>query len=353
MYSVKDVDGKGFGCIANQKIKRGTLIEKEEPALELTEGITITNNLLDAKVRTIQILINNFNKMDKKSQEEYLKLDRQRSHPRPLEACIRKTCSEIYLGDIDIETAVQVYQICATNTFDNAVFLKMSRFNHSCAANAEHFWNKKENVREIRSISNIAEGEEITIRYIGTEVLDTNERRKKLAYYLFHCKCPACNISDEEMIEETKQVKRMSELDDKLDTLYEFEEGFKCLKEICKIEEGLECLKEMYKIAKHLKTLKISTLLAKFVGPGYDAACEGYYGVAALENKKKKFYDNIQNFASVGLQLSTMLYGKENAITMDWQSKKEDPLKHCKKIQEHCERMQMQLQHEFFASLKL
>ena len=210
----------------------------------------------------------------------------------------------------------------------------MSRFNHSCAANAEHFWNKKENVREIRSISNIAEGEEITIRYIGTGFLDTNQRRNLLEYrYLFNCKCPACSISYEEMIEETKQVKRMSELDDKLDTLYEFEGGFKCLKEICKIEEGLECLKEMYKIAKHLKTWKISTILAEIVGPGYDAACEGYYGVAALENKRQKFYDDIQNFASVGLQLSTMLYGKENAITMDWQSKKEDPLKHWKKIE--------------------
>ena len=196
----------------------------------------------------------------------------------------------------------------------------MSRFNHSCAANAEYFWNEKDNVQEIRSISNIAEGDEITIRYIGTEFLDTNERRKKLAYYLFNCKCPACNISDEEMIEETKQVKKMRELDNKLDTTYEFGN----------IEEGLECLKEMYKIAKHLKTWKISTILAEIVEPGYNAACEGYYGVAALENKKQKFYDNIQNFASDGLQLSTMLYGKENAITMDWQSKKEDPLKHWK-----------------------
>ena len=116
---------------------------------------------------------------------------------------------------------MQVYQICATNTFDNAVFLKMSRFNHSCAANAEHFWNQKENVREIRSISNIAEGEEITIRYIGTGFLDTNERRNRLEFrYLFNCKCPACSISYEEMIEETKQVKRVSELDDKLDTHY-------------------------------------------------------------------------------------------------------------------------------------
>ena len=62
------------------------------------------------------------------------------------------------LGDIDAETSVQVYEIFDTNTFHNGVFLKMSRFNHSCIANAEYFWNAKENVREIRSISNIASG---------------------------------------------------------------------------------------------------------------------------------------------------------------------------------------------------
>ena len=38
MYSVRNVDGKGLGCIANQKIKRGTLIEKEEPAIKVPPG---------------------------------------------------------------------------------------------------------------------------------------------------------------------------------------------------------------------------------------------------------------------------------------------------------------------------
>ena len=34
MYSVRNVNGKGLGCIANSRIKRGTLIEKEAPVLE-------------------------------------------------------------------------------------------------------------------------------------------------------------------------------------------------------------------------------------------------------------------------------------------------------------------------------
>ena len=55
--------------------------------------------------------------------------------------------------------------------------------------------------------------------------------------------------------------------------------------------------------------------------------------VAALANlpeilsEKKRFYVDIQNFATVGLKLSTMLYGKENAETMDWLSRKADPIR--------------------------
>ena len=39
-----------------------------------------------------------------------------------------------------------------------------------------------------------------------------------------------------------------------------------------------------------------------------------------------KFYVDAQNFASVGLKLSLMLYGRENAETMDWLSRKTDPI---------------------------
>ena len=88
----------------------------------------------------------------------------------------------------------------------------------------------------------------------------------------------------------------------------------------------------MYKIAKKLKILRIGWILKDIVEPGFDASCQGFYNmnkVAALTNlpEKKKFYVDIQNFASVGMKLSLMLYGKENEETMDWQSRKTDPIK--------------------------
>ena len=88
----------------------------------------------------------------------------------------------------------------------------------------------------------------------------------------------------------------------------------------------------MYQIAKKLKTLRIKRILDNIVEPGFDASCQGFYNmniVAALANlpEKRMFYVDVQNFATVGLKLSTMLHGKENAETLDWLSRKSDPIK--------------------------
>ena len=216
MYSVRNVDRKGMGCIANHKIKRGTLIEKEEPVLKMPPGLK--EKMLNNYVGFAQIVIDKFNKMEKNCKEGYLKLcnklnmldpnlpnidEIQKEIPK-WNVTLLRDFSVLNLGDIDVETAVEVSQIFDTNAFHNGMFLKMSRFNHSCVSNAEYFWNEKENVREIRSISNIAEGEEITVTYGGTEVLDTNERREKLSGAYFHCICPACDLSEEDLMEEKK-----------------------------------------------------------------------------------------------------------------------------------------------------
>ena len=226
MYSVREINKKGMGCIANQKIKRGTLIEKEKPVLEIPPGLK--EKMLNNYVGFAQIVIDKFNKMEKNCKEDYLKLSNKLKMLDPnlpdidevhkdlpkWNTTYLKDFSVLNLGDIDVETAVEVYHIFETNAFHNGLFLKMSRFNHSCVSNAEYFWNDKENVREIRSISNIAEGEEITVNYGGTEVLDTNERRKKLSEFYFHCICPACDLSEEDLIEEKKSCQKMKELKD-------------------------------------------------------------------------------------------------------------------------------------------
>ena len=224
MYSARDVDRKGVGCVANYKIKRGKLIEKEEPVLQMRPDL-IT---LDNYVEVAQIVIDKFHKMEKNSKEDYLKLSNKFKMVDPnlyskekIEKVLpewnetfQRDFSVLNLGDLDVETAVQVYQIFDTNTFHKGVFLKMSRFNHSCVPNADYFWNDKENVIEIRSISNIAEEEEITINYGGIEVFDTKERRENLCRYYFHCICPACDLSIEDFIEEKKSCQKMRELKD-------------------------------------------------------------------------------------------------------------------------------------------
>ena len=67
---------------------------------------------------------------------------------------------------MDPEIAVKVVEIKETNSFHNGVCLRMSRskfllynqtetdlllcrFNHSCRANAEHFWNEDLQAREV------------------------------------------------------------------------------------------------------------------------------------------------------------------------------------------------------------
>ena len=92
----------------------------------------------------------------------------------------------------------------------------------------------------------------------------------------------------------------------------------------------------MYQIAKKLKTLRIGHILKIIVEPGFDASCQGYYNMnrmAALTNlpEKQKFYVDIQNFASVGMKLSLMLYGGENEETVNWKSRKADPIKYFEK----------------------
>ena len=47
------------------------------------------------------------------------------------------------------ETANRVWQIQETNSFQNGVFLKIARFNHSCCPNAEFSWIQKTGRREV------------------------------------------------------------------------------------------------------------------------------------------------------------------------------------------------------------
>jgi len=105
------------------------------------------------------------------------------------------------------ETANRVWQIQETNSFQNGVFLKIARFNHSCCPNAEFSWIQKLGRREVRALRRIEEGEEILFCYsrLGGETRSRARRAYLKELYHFTCDCVACDRSEEEQEEEEKE----------------------------------------------------------------------------------------------------------------------------------------------------
>ena len=71
MYSLTEIEGKGIGCIAMKKIKKGTLVLKEKPSLVIPEHIDTTDiDTTDLVMTVIEAYIT----MEPEVKKEYLNL---------------------------------------------------------------------------------------------------------------------------------------------------------------------------------------------------------------------------------------------------------------------------------------
>ena len=114
--------------------------------------------------------------MNKADQDDYMKLSNKYEN---IQALPMKEKSELRIlleqRKAQCETNVEpenskmlkIFHIYETNSFqDCGVCIKISRFNHSCRPNANQKLLQNSSV-EIRAMSNINQGEEITLTYIG------------------------------------------------------------------------------------------------------------------------------------------------------------------------------------------
>ena len=101
-----------------------------------------------------------------------------------------------WLVETDFKTneKIEVVQIYETNCFENGICIQASRFNHSCSSNAEYHWNEKTNSREIRVISKVNPGDEITVNYAMPFAMKNFQKRQEYLSELwgFVCKCDRC-----------------------------------------------------------------------------------------------------------------------------------------------------------------
>ena len=104
---------------------------------------------------------------------------------------------------------------CDDASITNGLFVTMSRVNHDCYGNTDHYYSERLKVKILVANREIERGEEVTFSYVPNK---KSAARKGilLAVYGFDCTCSVCT-------DETKEVEtafeRAKELDDSIMTL--------------------------------------------------------------------------------------------------------------------------------------
>lgn len=99
------------------------------------------------------------------------------------------------------------------------IFVRSSRFNHSCVPNAYFAWNEKLKRLTVHAIVDIPNGEEIFVNYRKDDYLHTRAERVQTLSddYNFNCTCPACGLNTPSGIASEERRRRMRDLQNDID----------------------------------------------------------------------------------------------------------------------------------------
>ena len=222
------------------------------------------------------------------------------------------------LSDISMEEAIAVCQIVNTNAFDNGVCLNISRFKHSCLANAEYVWNDDLETRDVRAIKNIKEGEEICLNYQATSSYLTRAERQKniLEGFHFSCQCVACELTETEINQLDMKCLRYEELVNKVNMykrMYGGNQGKARFESLTLTDEVIDSLNKMYKLARDMKIVTRLTIIQDILKCVYFISLYQFQ-----ETGVKHFYEDSKIFASGASKLAKILFGETNSYTQVW-----------------------------------
>ena len=306
LYKVTKIEGKGLGCVANSDIKKGSLILIVNPQLcietEETEGSSIW----------INSLLKSFYQMCKADQLEYMTLYNKfnnfqnfQNSEEILAKLVRICKLEIGKIEQDPEKAEEILKICgiySTNSFEDGVCFKISRFNHSCQPNADLL-----NVNgqgQVRAIRNIKAGKEINLSYLGKFSGFRNRKYRRqnlLKRWSFFCSCDLCeNDVDidaeafEALIQEAEKlfIDHQSAIKNGISLGAQYYSLDKCKKEIL-------CYKQLYKVGKDQNIQP--HVLFLMVDQGFGAAIAGYqlYKTTDLKIDAMTFAKTAEKFGKI------------------------------------------------------
>ena len=235
-YQLTPMEGKGFGIVASKFIEKGTVILPEEDAQmpffdepeELKKVSESVQVVQESWMNWIKKILDLFDKMKDSDQKEYLELYNQFEYvpesdiPQWQErvGISYEKCVNLWLLKVikkmedDTKKAEKIFKIVGiyySNYLSDGLKIKRARFNHSCRPNT--FQQPRTN--EIRVVSNIEPGQEITINYTERQKLLFNmlskETRQQFLpdFNVTNCFCDFCK---EDANEKTIMGSKMDEL---------------------------------------------------------------------------------------------------------------------------------------------
>lgn len=198
----------------------------------------------------------------------------------------------------------------------------LDRFNHSCRSNAESGVNDEREIREIKAVSKIKAGEEITINYDDMELSMKSFKSRQDYLFLnwgFHCQCDMCH--EEKLDNQDEIYKKFQRLKQDANKLLSENKNLESL-ELEKICKEIFCYKEMYKLAKEKRAPR-SFIVYEILDNGFNAAVQGYLCAQSFCDLQKmtQFKNDCDNFSKVGEQVSKCVSKKTSE---EWQNRRQN-----------------------------
>ena len=161
-FEIKPAAGKGLGVFAARDIPRGTRVISEKPLFSVPRDRIRTSDFQDL-----------FQKLSAEDQGRYLQLAHTYDPNDPqVRSIFTNNCMS--MGD------------------SSAIFLSVSRIDHSCIPNSHSSFNGNIGELTIHAFKDITEGQEILISYGRPYGTAPQRKQQLLKTYKFDCACPAC-----------------------------------------------------------------------------------------------------------------------------------------------------------------
>jgi hypothetical protein len=193
LYTLQDVPGKGKGLIATVTIPKGTRILEEQPIITTPE-----------RQRSVEWLETHVSQqvasLNEHQRQSFLSMHNIYPH---------KNTHEQYLGILRTNGLP-----VEDNGIDGGIFLEACRINHDCHNNAQKHWNERIQRHTVHALRDIAEGEEITVYYLGLDSSREVRRQKLQERFGFLCSCQVCSLEPVESQKDDRIIARIDQLDD-------------------------------------------------------------------------------------------------------------------------------------------